>query len=283
MDNEWIFFKEKADEAGTPLTEQQLSQFMIFYECLIEKNKVNIFDIPIVEITEQYLAYVKQMETEDLGTMSEFMVMASELISIKCRMLLPPETDEEGEEIDPRAELVAQLLEYKTYKYMSYELRDRMDDAAKSLYKPDTTPKEVLSYRPEVNLDELVADITLAKLHEIFDSVLRRQTEKIDPVRSQFGTIKKEEVRLADKLVWVADTAKKKKRMSFRNLLAGQRSKVQVIVTFLAMLELMKYGIVEVTQEETAGDIMIEYVPGADISAVNLENDFGEAGGESLE
>ena len=97
---------------------------------LIEKNKVNIFDIPIVEITEQYLAYVRQMETEDLGTMSEFMVMASELISIKCKMLLPPETDDEGEEIDPRAELVAQLLEYKTYKYMSYELKDRMDDAA---------------------------------------------------------------------------------------------------------------------------------------------------------
>ena len=240
---------------------------------LIEKNKVNIFDIPIVEITEQYLAYVRQMETEDLGTMSEFMVMASELISIKCKMLLPPETDEEGEEIDPRAELVAQLLEYKTYKYMSYELKE------KSLYKPDTTPKEVRSYRPEVNLDELVSDITLAKLHEIFDSVLRRQTEKIDPVRSQFGTIKKEEVRLADKLVWVADTAKKRKRMSFRNLLAGQRSRIHVIVTFLAMLELMKYGIVEVTQEETAGDITIEYVPGADISAVNLENDFGEAEG----
>ena len=246
---------------------------------LIEKNKVNIFDIPIVEITEQYLAYVRQMETEDLGTMSEFMVMASELISIKCKMFLPPETDEEGEEIDPRAELVAQLLEYKTYKYMSYELKDRMDDAEKSLYKPDTTPKEVRSYRPEVNLDELVSDITLAKLHEIFDSVLRRQTEKIDPVRSQFGTIKKEEVRLADKLVWVADTAKKRKRMSFRNLLAGQRSRIHVIVTFLAMLELMKYGIVEVTQEETAGDITIEYGPGADISAVNLENDFGEAEG----
>jgi segregation and condensation protein A len=250
---------------------------------LIEKNKVNIFDIPIVEITEQYLAYVRQMETEDLGTMSEFMVMASELISIKCKMLLPPETDDEGEEIDPRAELVAQLLEYKTYKYMSYELRDRMDDAAKSLYKPDTTPKEVRSYRPEVDLDELVSDITLAKLHEIFDSVLRRQTEKIDPVRSQFGTIKKEEVRLADKLVWVADTAKKRKRMSFRNLLAGQRSRIHVIVTFLAMLELMKYGIVEVTQEETAGDITIEYVPGADISAVNLENDFGEAEGGGVQ
>ena len=67
--------------------------------------------------------------------------------------------------------------------------------------------------------------------------------------------------------------------MSFRNLLAGQRSRIHVIVTFLAMLELMKYGIVEVTQEETAGDITIEYVPGADLSAVNLENDFGEAEG----
>ena len=249
---------------------------------LIEKNKVNIFDIPIIEITEQYLAYVKQIETEDLGTMSEFMVMASELISIKCKMLLPPEVDEEGEEIDPRAELVQQLLEYKTYKYMSYELRDRMEDAARSLYKPDTTPKEVLSYRPEVDLDELTADLTLAKLHEIFDSVLRRQSEKIDPVRSQFGTIKKEEVRLADKLVWVADTAKKRKRMSFRNLIAGQRSRMQMIVTFLAMLELMKYGIVEVSQEETVGDITIEYVPGADLSKINIEDDFGDepTGGE---
>ncbi len=244
---------------------------------LIEKNKVNIFDIPIVEITEQYLAYVRQMETEDLGTMSEFMVMASELISIKCKMLLPPEVDEEGEEIDPRAELVQQLLEYKTYKYMSYELRDRMEDAAKMLYKPDTTPGEVRSYRPEIDLDELTQDITLSKLREIFDSVLRRQSDKIDPVRSQFGTIKKEEVNLADKLVWVADMAKKKKRMSFRNLLVRQRSKMHVIVTFLAMLELMKYGIVEVSQEEIAGDITIEYVSGADISAVNLEDDFGQA------
>ena len=83
---------------------------------LIEKNKINIFDIPIVEITDQYLAYVRQMETEDLSVMSEFMVMAAELIAIKCRMLLPPEVDEEGEEIDPRSDLVQQLLEYKMYK-----------------------------------------------------------------------------------------------------------------------------------------------------------------------
>ena len=84
---------------------------------LIEKNKVNIFDIPIVTITDQYLDYVRQMDREDLSVMSEFMVMAAELIAIKCKMLLPAEVDEEGEEIDPRADLVARLLEYKTYKY----------------------------------------------------------------------------------------------------------------------------------------------------------------------
>ena len=101
---------------------------------LIEKNKVNIYDIPIVEITNQYMDYIHQMEREDLNVMSEFMVMAATLISIKCRMLLPREVTEEGEEEDPREELVRQLLEYKMYKYMSYELRGRMAEEAKNVY-----------------------------------------------------------------------------------------------------------------------------------------------------
>ena len=111
---------------------------------LIEKNKVNIYDIPIVKITDQYMEYIHQMEREDLNIMSEFMVMAATLISIKCRMLLPKEVNEDGEEEDPRDELVRQLLEYKMYKYMSYELRDRMSEAAKSIYK---LPSEAISAR----------------------------------------------------------------------------------------------------------------------------------------
>ena len=78
---------------------------------LIDKNKVDIYDIPIVEITEQYLAYIRQMETEDMNVMSEFLVMAATLLDIKCRMLLPREVNKEGEEEDPRAELVEKLLE----------------------------------------------------------------------------------------------------------------------------------------------------------------------------
>ena len=87
---------------------------------LIEKNKVSIYDIPIVTITEQYLDYVSHMETEDLNIVSEFLVMAATLIDIKSRMLLPREVNEDGEEEDPRGELVLQLLEYKMYKYLSY-------------------------------------------------------------------------------------------------------------------------------------------------------------------
>ena len=85
---------------------------------LIEKNKIDIYDIPIVEITEQYMEYIRQMQEENLNIMSEFMVMAATLLDIKCKMLLPKEVTEEGEEKDPREELVQQLLEYKMFKYI---------------------------------------------------------------------------------------------------------------------------------------------------------------------
>ena len=144
---------------------------------LIDKNKIDIYDIPIVEITDQYLEYIHQMEREDLDIMSEF----------KCRMLLPKEVNEEGEEEDPRAELVQQLLEYKMYKYMSYELRDRMNEASRSVYKEPTLPREVLEYRTPVDTSELLSQISLAKLHAIYKMILKRQEDKIDPIRSKFG------------------------------------------------------------------------------------------------
>ena len=96
---------------------------------LIEKNKVNIYDIPIVTITEQYLDYVNHMEEEDLDVMSEFLVMAATLIRIKSKMLLPKVTEDDEEEEDPRDELVRRLLEYKMYKYAASELKDlELDD-----------------------------------------------------------------------------------------------------------------------------------------------------------
>ena len=187
---------------------------------LIDKNKIDIYDIPIVEITNQYMEYIRDMEREDLNIMSEFLLMAATLLDIKCRMLLPKEVNEEGEEEDPRQELVEQLLQYKMYKYMSYELRDRQVDGEKIYYKEETLPDVVKSYVEPVDLDELLGDLTLSKLNDIFQEVLKRQTEKTDPIRSKFGKIEKEEVTLPEKLNYVEEYAQVYRNFSFRELLS---------------------------------------------------------------
>ena len=225
---------------------------------LIEKNKIDIYDIPIVEITDQYMEYIHGMETEDLGTMSEFLVMAATLLDIKCKMLLPREVNEEGEEEDPREELVQKLLEYKMYKYMSYELKDKLDGAAGVFYKKATIPGEVLKYREPVDPQELLASLTLEKLNQIYKSILKKQEAKIDPIRSKFGTIEKEEVSLSDKMLEMKEYAASHRRFSFRKLLEGQTSRIQVIVTFLSILELMKMGYIHVEQEALFDDIQVE-------------------------
>lgn len=225
---------------------------------LIDTNKIDIYDIPIVEITSQYMDYIRAMETRDLNVMSEFLVMAATLLEIKAKMLLPAEVDEEGEEIDPRAQLVEQLLEYKKYKYMGQELKDRQLTAEKQLYKAPDIPEEVAAYIEPVDLEALMADVTLQRLHEIFQSLMKKQVDKIDPVRSKFGNIEKEEVSLEDKLTYVESYLKEHKRFSFRKLLTGQKSRMHLIVTFLAILELMKVGKISATQQGTFDDIIIE-------------------------
>ena len=225
---------------------------------LLDKNKVNIYDIPIVEITNQYLEYIAEMKRNDLNVMSEFLVMAATLIDIKSRMLLPAVETEDEEVEDPRTELVQQLLEYKMYKCMAYELRDRQMDAARVLFKEPTIPPEVAEYEQPVDIDALVADLTLAKLNDIFKSIMKKQVEKIDPVRSKFGKIEKEEVSLSDKMVQLEYYCMSHANFSFRNLLEAQSSKMEIIVTFLAILELMKIGKIFISQDKTFDDIRIQ-------------------------
>ncbi|HIX14160.1 MAG TPA: segregation/condensation protein A [Candidatus Hungatella pullicola] len=225
---------------------------------LIEKNKVSIYDIPIVTITEQYLEYVRNMEQEDLNLVSEFLVMAATLIDIKSRMLLPREEKAEEEEEDPRAELVARLLEYKYFKYVSSELRDMEVGADRILYKEPTVPKEVAQYVPPVDLDEMLDGLTLAKLQEIFRSVMKRNEDRIDPVRSRFKTIAREPISLEEKVESVLAYARLHRKFSFRSLLISQRDKLEIVVTFLAVLELMKMGKLYLTQEHLFDDIMID-------------------------
>ena len=222
---------------------------------LLEKNKVNIYDIPIVEITNQYMEYIAEMRRQDLNVMSEFLVMAATLLDIKSKMLLPAKESEDEEEEDPRAELVQQLLEYKC---MAYELRDRQIDAEKVWFKAPTIPPEVLAYEEPVNVNELMSGVTLARLNDIFQSIIKKQADKIDPVRSKFGRIEKEEVSLSDKMTYVEEYSLHHGHFSFRSLLEAQSGKMEVVVTFLAILELMKMGKIVVSQEYTFDDIKIE-------------------------
>lgn len=224
---------------------------------LIEKNKIDIYDIPIVEITEQYLEYIRQMKREDMNIMSEFLVMAATLIDIKCKMLLPKEVNEDGEEEDPRAELVQKLLEYKMYKYMSYELKDRQVDAQRVLFKAPSLPKEVEEYRQPVDYEQLIGDMNLSKLHEIFKSIVKKQTDKIDPIRSTFGKIEKDEVDMDAKMLYVEEFVRTRRRCSFERLFEGQVSKMEMIVTFLVILELMKVGKINIEQQQIFDDIII--------------------------
>ena len=223
---------------------------------LLDKNKVNIYDIPIVEITNQYMEYIREMKRQDLNVMSEFLVMAATLIDIKSKMLLPKQETEGEEEIeDPRAELVAQLLEYKMYKCMAYELKDRQMDAERVMFKEPTIPAAVAAYEEPVDLNELMADVTLTKLNNIFKSIMKKQEDKIDPVRSKFGKIEKEEVSLNDKMAYLEQYALRHPSFSFRSLLEAQSSKMEIIVTFLAVLELMKTSKIIITQDYIFDDI----------------------------
>ncbi len=224
---------------------------------LIEKNKVDIYDIPIVEITAQYLEYIRGMEREDMNVVSEFLLMAATLLDIKCRMLLPKEVNEEGEEEDPRAELVQQLLEYKMYKYMSFELKDKMVEAGNVFCRSLSLPEEVREYRAPLDYDALVGDATLNKLHSIFQDIMKRKEDRVDPVRSQYGNLVRPEVDVDRKTIYIEEFIKTRKHFSFRDLLEKQTSKLEIVVSFLVILELMKVGKITIQQDDLFDDIFI--------------------------
>lgn len=227
---------------------------------LIEKNKVNIYDIPIVEITNQYMEYIEEMErSASMDSMSEFLVMAATLLRIKSRMLLPKEEKEQEEE-DPREELVQRLVEYKMCRYAAEELKDMRVDAEKVFYKGETIPKEIKEYEEPICPSDIVGDVTLEKLNQVFQMVMRRKKDREDPVRSRFGKIEKEKYKVEDRMRDIRRQIQGLRRINFRTLLDIQPTKEMVIVTFLAVLELMKVGQVMVSQENNFGEIYMDAI-----------------------
>ncbi len=226
---------------------------------LIEKNKVSITDIPIAIITDQYIEAIEAMEQNKMETMSEFIEMAATLIQIKTKMLLPKKIDENNEEIDPRKELMEQLLEYKKYKLMAKQLQNKHVEAEQIFFKVPTIPEEIKSYVPKADPNKLLKDLDFSMMYKIYNDIMKKNKEKIDPIRSKFGTIKRETFTVHDKMEEILSKRKGNSRLNFRQLLQEQMSKSEVIATFLAILELMKVSKIKVIQTNVFQDIDIEF------------------------
>lgn len=226
---------------------------------LIDKNKVSIYDIPIVVITDQYLEYIENITEDKMEVMSSFIEMAAILLGIKAKMLLPKHNDIDEDE-DPRAALIERLLEYKKYKLISKTLKVKYEKADRMVFKESSIPKEVKNYFQKPDTMALLEDIEFAKLYKIFQSIVKRNIEKIDVIKSEFGDIKKEVYTLQGKVEDLLLMREEYKVISFSDLFSEVTVKSEMVITFLAVLELIKMGNIRVEQMGTFDDIIIRFI-----------------------
>ena len=212
---------------------------------LIKRDEIDIYDIPIAHITQQYLAYIELMRALDLEVAGEFLVMAATLMRIKAKMLLPlPGVGEEEDEGDPREELVQRLIEYRQFKEAAGTLQIREADRRR-LFERGMVPGD----------DEMgplpLAPVTLFDLLDALNRVMSRVPEQtVYEVQGELYDVE-------DKMTLIASTVAEQGTVSFTDLLLRCRARAEMIVTFMALLELIKMGQVAVIQAENFGDITL--------------------------
>ena len=236
---------------------------------LIEKNEIDIYDIPIAELTDQYIEFISREENKNMDGMSEFVVMAASLIEIKSRMLLPKPQTEEPEE-DPREELVQKLIEYKKFKNVTEVLAKRSEEAAHILFRePDIIIPELMK-RDELPVEECLKSLTMDDLYRAFRDVMIRKEKKVDRVRSGFKSVRHDNFTVDEKIISLRSVLKVSPKIRFYEMFSKDTSREEILVTFLALLELIRRHNVSVEQDDTFGEIFI--------SAENMtdENESGE-------
>lgn len=218
---------------------------------LIKSNKMDIFNIQIEKITEQYLEYINAQETMNLEIDSEYLVLASELIEIKSKLLLPREKNEETEEeIDPREELINRLLEYDAYKEITKTLKEK-EEIRMEIYTK--SPSNISNYIEEDT--SVNADVTLDDLVDAFAKFLERQKEN-KPLSTK---VTSKEITVSSRRSDIKQILSKKKKLSFFKLFPVF-SREYVVATFLAVLEMVKSKEIRITQNDTFDDIICEVV-----------------------
>ncbi|MCJ7839415.1 segregation/condensation protein A [Lederbergia sp. NSJ-179] len=221
---------------------------------LINRLEIDIYDIPMAEITEQYLAYVHAMQELQLDDASEYLVMAATMLSIKSNMLLPhhdqPEEDYIYEEDDPRDELVEQLIEYKKFKEASLALKDKEADRSRMYTKP---PCDLSVYAEEIGTEPVLGEVTLSDMLGAYHKLLRRKKLQ-KPLQTK---ISHQEISIEDRMTEVLQQlSEQSKRVNFHQFFPYE-DKQHMVITFLAMLELMKRNEIIVEQNRMFGEIFL--------------------------
>jgi segregation and condensation protein A len=218
----------------------------------VKRDELNIYDIPIAKITKDFLEYIHLMQMLDLEIASEFIVMASTLMQIKAKMLLPkPETESEEEEEDPRAELVRRLIEYKKFKEIASELSKMEDEASKIFYRQNFK-HDARDYYDEYEMYEFLKDVTLFDLINAFKKSFENARDR------EFHEIETPNYKIEDEMENILEKLKIKPRFSFTEIFKDYGEKLRIIVAFLALLELARLKKVKIEQSENFGEIYIE-------------------------
>lgn len=221
---------------------------------LIEREKIDIYDIPISKVTDQYIAHIEAMKEFDLDVTSEFLVMAATLIEIKSKMLLPKTKKTEGfqqemDELDPRVELVKRLIEYKKYKVASEELKSREEVYNKIYYK---AKEEIDYYEDDIELENL----DLGELISVYKEILKK-CEAFEK-QVEYKEIERDQITIEESIDNILDIINYRKIVVFEELFEDKKTKNFIVTTFLALLELIKQKIISIKQEENFGNIVIE-------------------------
>lgn len=225
---------------------------------LIEKNKIDIYDIPIALLADQYMEYIKLMEAEKMENMSEFIVMATKLLRIKSRMLLPKDEEDDEEEGDPREELVSRLIEYRLFKELASKLSEQQDNAGTRYFgKGDNAMLDRVRKDVPIRLDEILKDVTGELLDTTYTDLMRRAEVKPNRAKTVAKTVYIETFKIEEKMEYIQNLLQINSSVAFKKMFRPNSTRTEIVVTFMAMLELVKNAGIRAIQEEAFGEIMI--------------------------
>jgi segregation and condensation protein A len=238
-------------EIKLPLFEGPFDLMLFF----IERDELDIYDIPISKITNDFLDYVHQLEKMEIEVASDFILFAATLMKIKSRMLLPrPELNEKGEEVDPREELIRNLLEYKKYKSVIEDLA-QLEGIRLSKEKRGNLAKELLELSKNEDVEAEMQHVDLYKLLKVFQKCMARLASRVDETKH---TVIQYPYTIEQQKDFVLEKISFKKQVPFEEFIQYQPEKIFVIYTFLAILELLQLSLVTIIIGEGYNNFWVE-------------------------